>query len=242
MVHGTSKLKNSKRTSPNKDKKKAAYFIEKKPKEEPQLSALPAEQLPNNEDELLTPEFILSSYSKTKSTSQNQGVGILELLSKRDNLEKLANSVSNAVQEKQLTLSPPIEVPTKPTTGKSPPSTPKASPSERFAGLSNSPVPQSLPLPSFQPITPQPITRSLPPTLTPKSTTPQPKIESQNNKIRNPSPPTREKFGKPLDNTPNVNIPFQTPPPILSHSPPSNPHLEYLSNQLRMMLHINVQS
>jgi len=141
-------------------------------------NAVPLKQLETTEEkeELLTPEFILKSYANKKSsnttapkqiavledqtatkdkkqeTNVNGTVGILELLSKKDNLEKISHSVSQAVDETKRTTSNSMEVPVKPVkTLKTPPSTPpkKSIPSERFAGLSNSPSPNNLPLPSF---------------------------------------------------------------------------------------------
>lgn len=81
---------------------------------------------PSFEEDLLTPQLLLSSYQAKKAGSQSsthqpqqQKVNILELL--------LANSKSNP----------------------SPPHTPKTSSHERFAGLSSSPAPCNLPQPSF---------------------------------------------------------------------------------------------
>jgi len=334
MVHGTVKTKydknNSKRISPNKDrtKKKAIFHAEKNDKlpSDPldsKLSAVPHKLIFEDDEPLLTPEFILKSYENkknptesitshkrnnsaeekstitkefSKEESKTKGtISILELLSKKDNLEKLADSVSKAVDESKV-----IEVPVKPNIPKTPTSSsspPKKSTfaSDRFAGLSNSPAPSTLPLPSFSfldqelnngnwkddlpqlssnpavhqfeslpaaipktnpnptfplpvgrynPSTPQP-TRVQSVLLTPKSATPQPhKLKGNNNKHRKPSPPTRQP--RSFDNSvvsQSVAIPTHAPARTMNHSPPSNPHLDELSSQLRMMLNIgSVQS
>jgi len=205
------------------------------------ISNIPKEPcLDENEvDELLTPEFILKTYANKKNTdnvsipkrstslddltatkdtthqpTKDEKIGILELLSKRDTLEKLANSVSQAVEvDKERRRSNSIqimELPVKPSkTQKSPPSTPlKKSVSERFAGLSNSPSPNNLPLPSFS-IFDQELNK-----------------EIEKEKIQ-----------------PNLTIGYQMDPrplsaPSQSHSPPSNSHLESMTSQLRIMLNI----
>jgi hypothetical protein len=326
MVHGTIKTKyeknNSKRISPNKDrtKKKAIYHDEKNEKLngdplETKLSAVPHQLLFEDDEPLLTPEFILKSYATKKNPAEsvtfhkknngaqemnnmakefseeenktNGTVSILELLSKKDNLEKLVNSVSKAVDQSKV-----IEMPVKPNmkTPSSSPSKKSTIASERFAGLSNSPAPSTLPLPSFSfldqelnngnwkdgipqfstypavhqlqsfpaaipnsnptfpvgrfnpPSTPQPA-RVQSVSLTPKSATPQPpKLKS--GKHRKPSPPIRHP--RPSENSlvsESVVIPAQAPVRTMNHSPPSNPHLDELSSQLRMMLNIgSVQS
>jgi len=93
------------------------------------------------------------------------------------------------------------------------------------------------------PSTPQPA-RISPIYLAPKSATPQPpKLKS--GKHRKPSPihghfASAAPISEVKAPTPShsVNIPMPVPNREVNHSPPSNPHLDELSSQLRMMLNI----
>jgi len=302
----------NKRTSPHKDrtrKPKAAQTEKKgqcKVDNVPQSPNTQAKLLVTEEEELLTPESILKSYHVNKTSSvepmapqttalpkekatqdksNDTNGGILELLSKKDNLEKIANSVTKIAENK----SAPIEVPSKQPSSKNTPCTPpkKCSSPERFAGLSNSPAPNALPLPSFSFIDqelskgatkdvpspdvptllrkavtapsiliPQHPISPLPNTLT--TVTPQPTrsltfghgitmnvplpITPQPAKSRNPAHNNRKFHSAEFKPTPpasaSLPVPVQPPTRALNHSPPSNPHLDELSSQLRMMLNI----
>jgi hypothetical protein len=146
-----------------------------------------------------------------KAPSNPPALGILELLSKKDNLEKLANSVSQVVEKKRnvpMERSTPMEVPVKPTI-KTPPATPRKAtslPSERFAGLSNSPAPKSLPIPSFSFLDQE--------------------LNTGNDNDVSFLPVPKYEAPRPLMLMPQSN------------SPPSNPHLDSMTSQLRMMLNI----
>jgi hypothetical protein len=288
----------AKRTSPSKDRtrKPKAPLLEKKTENvynEPVLDKTPTTPLITTADEeLLTPDTILKSYASVKSSpiksnsacslvfhKENMGqdaakgnaVNILELLGKKDNLEKIAKSVTKAVEEQTT----PIDVPqpSKQSCMKTPPCTPtkKCQGAERFAGLSNSPAPNNLPLPSFS-FVDQELSNGAKDEperqMFPYSTLPAPllKAASAPSNLIPPSPyhptqavPSRD-FGLPLtpqpmkpkhprnrklhsDEFPVVptgSLPIMVQPPTraLNHSPPSNPHLDELSSQLRMMLHI----
>jgi len=225
MVHGTTKPKyekNARRISPNKDgsKKRSISFIEKRNNSEQPEKLSEVEKDSLQEDDLLTPEFILKTYANKKNnataipkrstslddlnvTKQTGNIGILELLSKKEeDLRKITQEVEN-----QRNFSTPMEVPVKYVKPfKTPPSTPpkKLTASERFAGLSNSPAPSNLPLPSFS------------------------FLDQELSKGK--------EIELPLSLPKNGYQPSNRPP--LSHSPPSNPHLETMTNQLRMMLNI----
>jgi len=260
MVHGSTTKKfekNTRRVSPNKDlaeRKNAVHTVV------PQKSNITmprrAVTVPQEEEELLTPEFLLSNYAATKKNlpernsilgedlKETPTINILELLSKRDNLDKLANSVTEMKEG-----TPAVPIPVKSCTTPSPPVTPKKpTNNERFAGLPNSPAPSSLPLPSFHffdqelnkrsnkddeiPTRPEELKKA-------KSTSvliskPIPPKENKT-KQRRPSPPTRQ---HPIYPTPIIIAAKPSPKTFGNNSPPSNPHLDSMTNQLRMMLNI----
>eukprot|EP01118_Nematostelium_gracile_P015354 TRINITY_DN6138_c0_g1_i2.p1 TRINITY_DN6138_c0_g1~~TRINITY_DN6138_c0_g1_i2.p1 ORF type:complete len:234 (+),score=48.70 TRINITY_DN6138_c0_g1_i2:145-846(+) len=176
-------------------------------------------------DDLLTPEILLSSYQAKKTGNQTQQptqpakvVNILDLLSKKDNLEKIANVVSQAVDASNQQQQPPRKddqrfhsPPRKLTNSKSnpsPPQTPKTSMGERFAGLSSSPAPCNLPQPSFH------------------------FLDQELRKEES------ERYSTPIQF--NRNQPIQHRPQ--QQSPPTNPHLDELTSNLKMMLNIPVHS
>jgi len=261
MVHGSTTKKfekNTRRVSPNKDitlRKNAVHTVVPQ-KSNTTMPIRRAETVPQ-EEELLTPEFLLSDYAATKKNLTNRNstkgedlketpaINILELLSKRDNLDKLANSL-NMVKEG----TPAVPIPVKSCTP-SPPVTPKkpTNNNERFAGLPNSPAPSTLPLPSFQffdqelnkRITKDEDIPTRPEIQKAKSTSvliskPNHPKENKTKQRRGPSPPTRQHSIHP---TPMI-IPVVKPIPLTfgNNSPPSNPHLDSMTNQLRMMLNI----
>jgi hypothetical protein len=248
MVHGTKTTRTdkntSKRASPPKDgaKKRAFHPTEKKADEPTKVNNTSRELSSQEEDDLLTPEVLLESYAHTKGSQENfrrsssleelsskkkkeeedkqrTSVSILELLSKKDNLERLAESVSKAVEGNRTPMAP-INIPTKPRN--SPPSTPpkKANTNaERFAGLSSSPSPNNLPLPSFSfldqelsngqreeeanryyepklELVPSQVITKIPASNTnhlSKAATPHPAKNNKSSKQRKPSPPNRKR-------------------------------------------------
>jgi len=205
MVHATAKTKNEKNTrriSPNKDrtKKKAINSNEKKI----HITNQPPEKLnevsqdPTQTDELLTPEFILKSYVTKKNSFTPD--------------KTYENNKTTSSTNQPANKSVPMEVPVKPnTTYTTPPSTPpRKIPSERFAGLSNSPAPHALPIPSF-------------------SFLDQELSKGKKNDMLSLTVPNGTYQ---QDNSPSS-------PSYQSHSPPSNPHLESMTSQLRLMLNIN---
>lgn len=287
----------SKRTSPNKDRtrKPKAALLEKKTDNlynESVSDKANTAPLPSVDEELLTPDTILKSYASVKSSpiksnacqaqalqkenveldpTKGNAVNILELLGKKDNLEKIANSVTKAVEEQSI----PIDVPqpSKQACMKTPPCTPTKKSNqcaERFAGLSNSPAPNNLPLPSFSFLDqelsngakdeperlmfpystlPAPLLKaaSAPSNLVPTS----PYLPAQAVPCRDfgspltpqpvkPKHPRNRKLHSDQFQAPSESLPIVVQPPVraLNHSPPSNPHLDELSSQLRMMLHI----
>jgi len=258
MVHGSTTKKfekNTRRLSPNKDTARKNAVPNVVPQKSNTIMPRRAGTIPREEDELLTPEFLLSSYATNKKspntsssledlTKETPTISILELLFKRDNLEKLANSVSKAKEDNSV-----VPIPVKPLTNpSSPPATPKKPTNniERFAGLPNSPAPSSLPLPSFHFFDQELNKRSTKDDDIPtrpeiqkansNSADNKPQKDNKKTKQRKPSPPTRQHS---IHATP-VTIPVAKPIPIPTgkHSPPSNPHLDSMTNQLRMMLNI----
>jgi len=288
MVHGSTNKKfekNTRRLSPTKDSaRKNAVNTTNAPeknilKTKSSVNKRAALQEPSllDDQELLTPEFILSSYARNKSSSYNstpkrstsledytnaiiktpdhltptkpKPVGILELLSKRDNPQTLANGASKAVDDQETSHFPAAN------SKISPPVTPKkTNNNERFAGLSNSPAPNTLPLPSFSlgnqelsnpssqlpdlslhkaastPAVHNPSNPRKPNSMPIQSSKPK-------NKQRRPSPPTRL-----FPASPPVSL--AAPVAVLpstsqgNGSPPSNPHLDSMTNHLRIMLNI----
>lgn len=109
------------------------------------------------------------------------------------------------------------------------------------------PSPPASPLPTIPPttVTPQPV-RSLPlghniSAPAPTVSTPQPR-KTRNSVYKNRKYHSAE-FQTTIQTTGSLPVPVQPPTRTLNHSPPSNPHLDELSSQLRMMLKIgSVQS
>jgi len=274
MTNGTKtseKQKNyAKRTSPSKDRtRKPKAALEKKTEKlynEPVLETSLTKPHSGADEELLTPDSILKTYASVKSSPTKAPVNILDLLSKKDNLEKIAKSVTKAVEEQTI----PIDVPqpSKQPCMKTPPCTPtkKCQGAERFAGLSNSPAPNTLPIPSFS-FLDQELSNGAkdePERLMfPYSTLPAPLLKAANSPYHHPQSPVAvipsRDYGYPLTPQPvktkhprnrklhsaeyptqSASVPITVQPPTraLNHSPPSNPHLDELSSQLRMMLHI----
>jgi hypothetical protein len=226
---------NKGRVSPPRTQTTNSYDFPKKESQnlETTKTVAPIDTPTTFQDDLLTPEVLLSSFQARKNAGQNntttnqpqtqaqvKAINILDLLAKKENLDKIASGVSQAFdstpqtkQDDQRFQSPPRKLSnskSKPTNN-SPPQTPKNNHSngERFAGLSSSPAPSNLPQPSFH------------------------------------------FLDQELRKEENVRFPNSTPIHIHNRntnqrsqvqSPPTNPHLDTLTSNLKMMLNIPVRS